>query len=56
MEAKGHFAFWDAYSDIQLILWNEPHDQIGLYTNNILVYVNMCDRSGVPNEDALGLV
>ena len=56
MEAKGHFSFIDAYTDIEEFLSMEPPDSTGLYECNVLVYVNMCDVSGIPNEDAIGLL
>ncbi|KAH3794565.1 hypothetical protein DPMN_148102 [Dreissena polymorpha] len=52
-EAKGHFSFSDIYGDLQDQLEGIPPDQAGLYMHNILTYVNMCDISGVPKEDAL---
>ncbi|XP_045204705.2 F-box only protein 38-like [Mercenaria mercenaria] len=53
MEAKGHFSFWDAYADVQDYVAYMGPDQGGLYECNVLTYVNMCDISGVPTQDAL---
>ncbi|XP_060600574.1 F-box only protein 38-like [Ruditapes philippinarum] len=53
MEAKGHFSFWDAYADVQGFIAYLGPDQCGLYECNVLTYINMCDISGVPTQDAL---
>ena len=56
MEAKGHFSFWDAYADVQDYIAYMGPDQGGLYECNVLTYINMCDISGVPTQDALNVV